>query len=83
MGRIFSPKIKLAALPAPPPVVEAPVAPTVSTAADVSPEPVVDIESTRRRAATRLAKSKETKLLFGLSEASKTSVNLTNKLLGE
>lgn len=68
------------AAPAPAP---APEAPDTSTAADVGEEPIVDTEAARVRAQQRRAASLEDDTLTGLSESSKTAVNLTNSLLGE
>ncbi len=69
--------------PAPPPVAPAPAPPEVSTAADVAEEPIVDTEAARVRAQQRRTAAEDEETLTGLSDASKTAVNLTNSLLGE
>ena len=71
------------AAPAAPAAAPAPAPPEVSTAADVSEEPIVDTEAARVRAQQRRSAAEEDETLTGLSESSKTAVNLTNSLLGE
>jgi len=71
------------AAPAAPAPAPPPVPPTVSTAADIGEEPIVDTEAARVRAQQRRAEAEQESTLFNLSEESKTAVSLTETLLGE
>lgn len=70
-------------IPTPPILLQGPEQPTVSGAADIKQDEIVDIEAARRRAANRASEQREKDITSGISQESKTAVNLTQTLLGE
>ena len=82
-GSLFAPDPPSPApAPAAPAPAPAPEAPTVSTANDISEEPVVDTEAARVRAQKRRKAASDQKL-FSLSSDDSDSTILSKSLLGE